>query len=338
MGVFINICSAIDAGLATSKSTTKGQTWNLPHMMGPPHMEQDKNKTPCMTFDVCFHPDTLKRGFENIRFQQLLVTTALETIQEKTTKFGQTVKLERNYRILKGVKAMGGKPNMLSVKLDENETSTATAKTKSTNSMTAAASSLLSKKNKNQKKKKNKKNEKETNEIFKCVIVESGQFDMRDYMESVAKHRVRRLRPSKLVIRVTLPGLKSLENVELDVSERALVLVVPGKPKFEKKLPYPVNSDKGKAKFHKNRSLLEVTVPVLPPAPEEIVEEEEENEEIDSEKNKEMEVEQIETQEHSTKETKKEEKKEEHENETTKQQKQTNRQSHLNLSLHQVQL
>ena len=317
--VFINICSAIDAGLATSKSTTKGQTWNLPHMMGPPHMEQDKNKTPCMTFDVCFHPDTLKRGFENIRFQQLLVTTALETIQEKTTKFGQTVKLERNYRILKGVKAMGGKPNMLSVKLDENETSTATAKTKSTNSMTAAASSLLSKKNKNQKKKKNKKNEKETNEIFKCVIVESGQFDMRDYMESDAKHRVHRHRPTKLVIRVTLPGLKSLENVELDVSERALVLVVPGKPKFERKLPYPVNSDKGKAKFHKNRSLLEVTVPVLPPAPEEIVEEEEEeeNNEIDSE-NKEMEVEQIETQEHSTKETKKEEKKEEHENETTK--------------------
>merc|ERR1711865_127179 len=185
---------------------------------------------------------------------------------------------------------------------------TATAKTKSTNSMTAAASSLLSKKNKNQKKKKNKKNEKETNEIFKCVIVESGQFDMRDYMESDAKHRVHRHRPTKLVIRVTLPGLKSLENVELDVSERALVLVVPGKPKFERKLPYPVNSDKGKAKFHKNRSLLEVTVPVLPPAPEEIVEEEEENEneEIDSKMQ------------HSTKETKKEEKREEHENETTK--------------------
>merc|ERR1711865_978578 len=215
---------------------------------------------------------------------------------------------------------------------------TATAKTKSTNSMTAAASSLLSKKNKNQKKKKNKKNEKETNEIFKCVIVESGQFDMRDYMESDAKHRVHRHRPTKLVIRVTLPGLKSLENVELDVSERALVLVVPGKPKFERKLPYPVHGDKGKAKFHKNRSLLEVTVPVLPPAPEEIVEEEEENEneEIDSEKNKEMEVEQIETQEHSTKETKKEEKKEEHENDTTKAA-EANKQSHLNLSLHQLQ-
>ena len=268
--VFVNICAAPDAGKATSKATNKGQSWDLPHLMGPPHMEQDKNKTPCMTFDVCFHPDTLKRATENVRFQQLLITTALETIQEKTTQFGQTIKVEKNYRVLKGVKAMGGKPNMLSVKLDSNDSDGAASTKNSTGKKNSK--SKIDKTSASHKKQK-KKNEKK--EIFKCVVVESGEFDMRNYMGDGAKNRVHRHRPQKLVIRVTLDGVKSLNNVELDVSERALVLLVPGKPKFEKRLPYPVNGDKGKAKFHKSRSLLEVTVPVLPPAPDELEEVEE---------------------------------------------------------------
>ena len=275
--VFVNICAAPDAGKATSKATNKGQSWDLPHLMGPPHMEQDKNKTPCMTFDVCFHPDTLKRATENVRFQQLLITTALETIQEKTTQFGQTIKVEKNYRVLKGVKAMGGKPNMLSVKLDSDDSDGAASTKNSTGKKTSK--SKIDKTSASHKKQK-KKNEKK--EIFKCVVVESGEFDMRNYMGDGAKNRVHRHRPQKLVIRVTLDGVKSLTNVELDVSERALVLLVPGKPKFEKRLPYPVNGDKGKAKFHKSRSLLEVTVPVLPPAPDEL-EEVEEVEEVEVE-------------------------------------------------------
>ena len=44
--VFVNVCSAPDVDRATSKNTSKGQSWQLPHMMGPPHMEQDKSKTP----------------------------------------------------------------------------------------------------------------------------------------------------------------------------------------------------------------------------------------------------------------------------------------------------
>ena len=275
--VFVNICAAPDAGKATSKATNKGQSWDLPHLMGPPHMEQDKNKTPCMTFDVCFHPDTLKRATENVRFQQLLITTALETIQEKTTQFGQTIKVEKNYRVLKGVKAMGGKPNMLSVKLDSDDSDGAASTKNSTGKKNSK--SKIDKTSASHKKQK-KKNEKK--EIFKCVVVESGEFDMRNYMGDGAKNRVHRHRPQKLVIRVTLDGVKSLTNVELDVSERALVLLVPGKPKFEKRLPYPVNGDKGKAKFHKSRSLLEVTVPVLPPAPDEL-EEVEEVEEVEVE-------------------------------------------------------
>lgn len=268
--VFVNICAAPDAGKASSKATNKGQSWDLPHLMGPPHMEQDKSKTPCMTFDVCFHPDTLKRATENVRFQQLLITTALETIQEKTTQFGQTIKVEKNYRVLKGVKAMGGKPNMLSVKIDSNNSDGAASTTDSTGKKNSK--SKIDQTSASQKKQKKKVEKNEKKEIFKCVVVESGEFDMRNYMGDGAKNRVHRHRPQKLVIRVTLDGVKSLNNVELNVAERALVLSVPGKPKFEKRLPYPVNGDKGDAKFHKRRSLLEVTVPVLPPAPDELEE------------------------------------------------------------------
>ena len=67
-----------------------------------------------------------------------------------------------------------------------------------------------------------------------------------------------------------MTGVKSMSNVELDVSERELVLVVPGKQKFVRRLPHPVNGDEGSAKFMKKISTLQVVVPVLPPVVEDL--------------------------------------------------------------------
>ena len=271
--VFVNICSAPDAGIATSKSTSKGQNWQIPHMMGPPHMEQDKSKTPCMTFDICFHPDTLKRASKNVRFQQLIVQTALETIQEKTTKYGQVVKLESNFRILKGVKAIGGKPNMLSVKIDtpssevssiqkDQEKATKAKSSKKKSSSTSTDKGSASKPFSSAKPKAD-------DDSLSCIVVERGHFDMSNFISGDSRSKVNRHRPQELVVKINMAGVKSMSNVELDVSERELVLTVPGKPRLVKRLPYPVDGDAGKAKFHRKTSTLQVVVPVLPPAAEE---------------------------------------------------------------------
>lgn len=277
--VFVNICSAPDVDVATSQNTPKGQSWQLPHMMGPPHMEQDKSKTPCMTFDICFHTDTLKRSAKNVRFQKLLVQTALETIQEKTNKYGQKVSLESNFRILKGVKAMGGKPNMLSVKVDNVAAEGVSAAKTATNNNNEKQATKKTEKNKTKRTGKNDASAANDMGALSCVVVERGHFDMRNFLSEGNRNRVNRHRPQELVIKIKMPGVKSMASVELDVSERELVLVVPGEPKFVRRLPYPVNGDEGSAKFLRKTSTLQVVVPVLPPVVEELEAKEEAKEE-----------------------------------------------------------
>ena len=68
-----------------------------------------------------------------------------------------------------------------------------------------------------------------------------------------------------------------MSELELDLSERLLILTAAGKYKLELRLPYPVLEDEA-AKFDRQRKVLTVIVPVkredpkeLPPRPEEPV-------------------------------------------------------------------
>ena len=76
-------------------------------------------------------------------------------------------------------------------------------------------------------------------------------------------------RMQELVVRVTLPGVSSVSGVQLDVSRCDISVHVPGKYLLQSApLPFPVDSDQGRAKFDKARGQLEVVLPVLvPPLP-----------------------------------------------------------------------
>ena len=76
-------------------------------------------------------------------------------------------------------------------------------------------------------------------------------------------------RMQELVVRVTLPGISSVSGVQLDVSRCDISVHVPGKYLLQSApLPFPVDSDRGRAKFDKARGQLEVVLPVLvPPLP-----------------------------------------------------------------------
>jgi hypothetical protein len=67
---------------------------------------------------------------------------------------------------------------------------------------------------------------------------------------------------------VTLPGVSSVSAVQLDVSRSEVTVLVPGKFSLPgAPLPFPVDSDRGKAKFDKTKAVLEVVLPVLAPPP-----------------------------------------------------------------------
>uniref|UniRef100_A0A8B9LAS1 PIH1 N-terminal domain-containing protein n=1 Tax=Astyanax mexicanus TaxID=7994 RepID=A0A8B9LAS1_ASTMX len=70
---------------------------------------------------------------------------------------------------------------------------------------------------------------------------------------------------SKIIITIDLPLLRSAGDIDLNVTERSLVLESQ-KPayKLDLQLSYPVDSDKGDAKFTKAKKQLTITLPVLP--------------------------------------------------------------------------
>ncbi|CDQ78319.1 unnamed protein product [Oncorhynchus mykiss] len=72
-------------------------------------------------------------------------------------------------------------------------------------------------------------------------------------------------RPKEIVITIDLPLLRSVADADLDVTER-LVSLESKKPAYRLEVPmaYPVDENKGEAKFNKQKKQLVVTLPVLP--------------------------------------------------------------------------
>jgi len=69
------------------------------------------------------------------------------------------------------------------------------------------------------------------------------------------------VRPSELVIQISLPDMSSAKDIDLDVLEHLLTLEST-KHKLVLKLPYPVHEDQGEAKFDKAKHNLAVSLPV----------------------------------------------------------------------------
>jgi dynein assembly factor 2, axonemal len=271
---FINVCCAEELEKPSFKNTAKGQNWSLPHMIGPPHMVQDKKGLPCMTFEVCFHPETLDKARSNENFKKMVASVAFNAIKTNYKKFaGTECDLDENYRILRGVKAFGGKPTMLSMKKDKGNSKNSDNNSNSNNSSKKNNNSTTTDNTKQKSKKKGKKKKgveappiKEEQEQGvvepKVVIVERGLFDLKD---TIHTREVESKRPKELVCKISLPRVSSIADVELDVDGRYLCVEVKNIYLLERKLPYEVLGDKGKAKWIKKKNLLQVTIPVKPP-------------------------------------------------------------------------
>ncbi|CAL1544644.1 unnamed protein product [Lymnaea stagnalis] len=66
----------------------------------------------------------------------------------------------------------------------------------------------------------------------------------------------------QLVLRVDLPGVKSVSECELDISEDDVKLVVPGQYELKIKLPSCIEDEESCAKFNRKTSVLTLTMPV----------------------------------------------------------------------------
>ena len=286
--VFINVCSAEEVQTPSATKKGAGQSWSLPHIIGAPHMVQDKNGVPCTTFEVAFHPETIQRALSSVDFKKMVANVAFEAIKTNYKKFaGGNANLEDKWRILKGVQAFGGAPGMLSLKKTkeeiEKDEKAGKAKTEQENKAPAGPKKpALAKGFMNPKKNKKKKKKKKGNNLVqditaadgeefvptgpvvpKCVIVERGIFDLKDTIH--VREQMDLKRPKELVCKISLPKVDSIGSVDLDVDDCFLCLEVQDMYVLERKLPYAVFGDKGSAKWLKSKRQLVVTVPVKPP-------------------------------------------------------------------------
>lgn len=89
--MFLNIVQSTKIAEPTKKATKEGTCWSLPYSLGPPHMEKDKSGENAACFDCCFHPDAVKLSKAHKEFRNLLVSTAMEGVDEMYKRQNQAV-------------------------------------------------------------------------------------------------------------------------------------------------------------------------------------------------------------------------------------------------------
>merc|ERR1712013_752308 len=96
-----------------------------------------------------------------------------------------------------------------------------------------------------------------------CSIKYRSSSDLQDHVIQ-PQETVVSSRPKELVVQVDLPLLDSANGVDLDVQEKSLSLVREEAPCYRLNidLPFPVDEEKGSAKFDKSKKVLGVSLPV----------------------------------------------------------------------------
>ncbi|KAG7509845.1 hypothetical protein JOB18_006677 [Solea senegalensis] len=264
---FINICASDKVGKPECKSGVsedgrRGQHWTLPHSLLPGRQDSDPKGNKVIIYDVVFHPDTLHIASKDKRFMDLVVSTAVNGIQDtlKVTLDKKNVRqLNAKYKgtpqpcvirkPISGYKAKEASenPDPLAFPIQDeirpNATHNCDSKADESVQIQPQEASAPTKP--------------------RFTVKYRSFIDLQDYRCS--RDSATSPRPKEIVVTVDLPLLKSVRDADLEVKERRLLLDSK-KPAYRLELPlaYPVDEDKGQAKFNKQRGQLTVTLPVLP--------------------------------------------------------------------------
>lgn len=242
-----------------NKTETGGSSWSLPYAIGPLRMEHDKSGNNLVpTFDCCFHPSSLRYAHCRKEFLDLVVDVAKDAAANAFEKSGDEVEIHSGYTILRGVSYKSGTtPKALLISCNANENGEERNDYRPETTMMPMASLIDA----------DSSHEDTKVLVPKYKIVEQGVFDIADHTTAKPDAPAQR-RPKQLVVSVYLDEATSAANINLDVSDRLLVIKPDPKSdvtkySLELKLPYTVNSQKGNASFDVKRRILVVTLPVI---------------------------------------------------------------------------
>ncbi|XP_052385899.1 protein kintoun [Carassius gibelio] len=261
---FINICSnqLIDKPSCEAGRDRDGKTgfhWRLPFSLTPGRPDRDASGNSCVIHDVIFHPDALHAAENNKRLMELLHRTAIGGVEDSFH-----IKLDRrNIKQLKmkykGVpqaavirRPIPGHEQQQSTR-DLEQTHTEPEPEPEPEASCAAPPDHEDSRSSSS----SQPTEPHYTVKYRSVV------DLQDYRCS--RDSGPGARPTDIIITVSLPLLRSAQDAELLVLEQRLVLQS-HKPAYKLDLPlsYPVDEDKGDAKFNKTKKQLTITLPVQP--------------------------------------------------------------------------
>ncbi|XP_061072028.1 protein kintoun [Conger conger] len=253
---FINICSNDLIGKPECRAERGvngrvGQQWSLPYSLTPGRPDIDSKGNKYMIFDVVFNPDALYIAGKNDRFMKLVESTALQGIQDRFK-----VKIdEKNVKVLK-IKYKGvPNPTVIRKPLPGHLDKEKYAEPPQNDPLMTKTRAKLGK-NLADLGYKTKPTEPHYTVKYRSYI------DLQDYRCS--RDSAPDPRPKEIVITIDLPLLNSAAKADLNVTAKCIVLESL-KPAYRLELPlaYPVDENKGGAKFNKVKKQLTITLPVL---------------------------------------------------------------------------
>nr|XP_046269216.1 protein kintoun [Scatophagus argus]XP_046269217.1 protein kintoun [Scatophagus argus] len=272
---FINICANEKVGKpacqpGVSDEGRRGQCWSLPHSLHPGRQDTDPKGNKIMIYDVIFHSDTLHMASKNKRFMDMVDSTAIQGIQnafnvtldknnirETSTKYKGTPHPCVIRKPIPGYKA--DKPDPLAFPYPDEKRPSSSLQTNPTEPPATKNSSDAEPLKSFQIQPQKSREPTKPNHTVKY----RSFIDLQDFRCS--RDSAQSPRPKEIIVTIDVPLLKAAKDASLEVKERKLLLESK-KPAYRLELPlaYPVDEDKGEAKFHKQSGQLTVTLPVLP--------------------------------------------------------------------------
>lgn len=252
---FINICSNTFINKPTcvpgrAENGQAGQHWSLPYSLTPGRPDRDNKGKTCTIYDVVFHPDTLHMASKNPRLRKLVDDTAIQGVEGAFK-----VKLDRSNA--KSIKMQyKGAPYAAVLRkpipgycAKEPEAAfqepyPKTVQVENHTDLTVIQDSSVPTEP-------------------KYTVTYRSAVDLQDYRSN--RDSAPSPRPKEIIVTIDLPLVKTTADVDLDVTEKTLTLKSQ-KPAYnlELRLSYPVEDDRGVAKFNKSKKQLTITLPVKP--------------------------------------------------------------------------
>lgn len=276
---YINICANDKVGKPSSSQGVseegcRGQYWSLPHNLHPGRQFTDKKGKKFIVYDVIFHPDTLHIARRSKRFMDLVDNTAIQAIQKSFNVSLDSNNLKEMKTKYKGTPQPcvvrkpipGYKPKEPSDAFDPLAFPYPDKKRPTTSKEANSAESPATKTSAGAAEPKNihvqpLKTNGPTQPNY--TVKYRSYIDIQDFRCS--RDSAQSPRPKEILVTIDVPLLKAVTEASLEVEERRLLLESKT-PAYRLDLPlaYPVNEEKGEAKFNRQKGQLTVTLPVLP--------------------------------------------------------------------------